>query len=64
MLCEMIFIHCLSFAHGNYRAENKLAIGQFPTIITHFRELVNIFGTFSDYWIGHPFTLQAAATFS
>ena len=45
-------------------AELKItvAISQFPTIITHFGELVNIFGPFSDYLIGHPLTLQAAAT--
>ena len=38
------------------------AISHFPTIITHFRELVNILDPFSDYLIGHPLTLQAAAT--
>ena len=45
-------------------SEFKITVshGQFPTIITHFRELVNIFSPFSDYLIGHPLTLQAAAT--
>ena len=28
----------------------------------HFRELVNIFSPFLDYLIGHPLTLQTAAT--
>ena len=42
-------------------AEFKITDRHWP-IFNHNYSLVNIFGPFSDYLIGHPLTLQVATT--